>query len=286
MFKRTLLMTSVMVALATVAARADTIIWGNNASLAGTETIEAFDVNTNMEVANFLAPGPNLNGRGLAIVGNTIYYSNSSDDAVYKVNATTHAYIGVAFHTGLPGIANIAWDGTALWVTGYNGSNNAYRYTPSGTLLQTVLGFGNSRDGFEVAGNHLIANEGDGSTTYDLYDLSGTLLTHAFIDAATAPGFTGISTGIAFDGKDYWISNPDGFSGPTTRLLEYSTSGTYMETLVLPGGPVGNPGLRLLEDLSSLGNIPSNTVPEPISLTLFGAGLAGLGAFRRRRKSD
>ncbi|MDA0661195.1 MAG: hypothetical protein O3C60_20535 [Planctomycetota bacterium] len=69
----------------------------------------------------------------------------------------------------------IAWDGTALWVTAYDVTNNACRYTPTGTLLQTVLGFGNDRHGFEVAGNHLIANQGDGVGPYDLYELNGSL---------------------------------------------------------------------------------------------------------------
>lgn len=266
---------------------AGTIVWGNNASFAGTESIEAFDVDTGAQLASFLVPNAaaNLNGRGIAVVGTTIYYSNSTSGNVYLTNSVTHTDDGIAFSTPLNGIANIAWDGTAIWVTGYNGTNNAYRYTPTGTLLETVLGFGNSRDGFEVANDHLIANRGDGETTYDLYDLSGALVTSAFIDAAAVPGFHGITTGVTFDGSDYIISNPDSFGGPTTRLLVFNSSGVYIKTQDLAGTPPGG-ALRLLEDLSSLGNIPSNPpptgTPEPATLLLCGAGLVAVSFFRRR----
>jgi len=272
-------------------ASAGTVVWGNNASSAGTESIEAFDIDTGAQLASFLVPnsGSNLNGRGIAVVGTTIYYSNSSSGNVYVTNTVTHSADGIAFSTGLNGIANIAWDGTALWVTGYNGTNNAYRYTPTGTLLQTVLGFGNSRDGFEVANNHLIANRGDGENIYDLYDLNGVLQTSAFINAALAPGFVpgSITTGITFDGTDYIIANSPGFSGPTSKLLVYDASGNYIKTQTLAGTPPGG-AVRLLEDLSSLGNIPSNPpsgVPEPASFLLLSAGLAGVAVLRARRKS-
>jgi len=267
----------------------ETIVWGNNASVPGTESIEAFDIDTGAQVASFLVPNPgsNQNGRGIAVVGTTVYYSNSSSGQVYVTNTATHSADGVAFNTGLNGIANIAWDGTALWVTGYNGTNNAYRYTPTGTLLQTVVGFGNNRDGFEVANNHLIANRGDGENMYDLYDLNGVLQTSAFINAALAPGFVAgsITSGITFDGTNYIISNSPGFSGPTSQLLVYDVNGNYIKTQTLAGTPPGG-AARLLEDLSSLGNIPTNPLtPEPATFTLFAAGFAGIAVLRARRKT-
>lgn len=274
--------------LTTSTAVAGTIVYGNNASLDGTETIEAFDISTGAQVANFIVPNlaANRNGRGIAVVGTTIYYSNASSGNVYKTNSVNHSDDGIAFNTNLNGIANIAFDGTALYVTGYNGTNNAYRYSLSGTLLQTVSGFGNSRDGFEVANNNLIANRGDGESVYDLFKLDGTMLTSAFIDVkAKVTGFAGITTGITFDGTNYIISNPTAFDATTTKLLIFDTSGNYVRSQVLAGTPAGGQG-RLLEDLSTLGNIPTNPpvtgTPEPVTFLLLGSGFAGIAVIRAR----
>ncbi len=88
---------------------------------------------------------------------------------------------------------------------------------------------------------------------------------------------------LTFDGTDYIITNPDSLSGPTTRLLVFDSAGNYIKTEALSGKPAGSP-FRLLEDLSSLGNIPQNTVPEPATFMLFGAGLVGLIAIRARSR--
>jgi len=233
-------------------------------------------MSTGAVVQQFLAP--NLaaradNGRGIAVVGTTIYYSTATSGAVYVTDSSTHADLGIAFNTGLNGIANIAWDGTALWITGYNGTNNAYRYTPGGTLLQTVVGFGNSRDGFEIAGNHIIANRGDAQGPYDLYDLNGNLIQAAFINPTFAP------TGITFDGTDYFVSNIF-----NNEIAVYDGTGAFLRNVTLGLPLPGTSSGRLLEDLSSLGNIPGNGVPEPGTLVLIPAGFGMLALLRRRRR--
>lgn len=279
----------IVCAVLQAACGAATIVWGNNAS-SSRDILEAFDLSTGNVVAQFQAPNPlaaNGNGRGIAVVGSTIYYSTASSGNVFVTDSNTHADLGIAFNTGLNGIANIAWDGTALWITGYNGTNNAFRYTPSGTLLQTVVGFGNNRDGFEVVNNGLIANRGDGEGPYDLYSSTGTLVQSAFLDTTKVPNLRGITTGVTFDGTDYIVSNPDSFSGPTTRFLIFDSSGHYLSTLAL-GNPQPNTGIgRLIEDLSALGNIPSNpppSVPEPASMALLSVGLCAI-AFRGIRRA-
>jgi len=271
-------------------AKADTLVWGFDASYSNPQLVEV-NANTGAIVTNFTAPNPTAaagNGRAIAVVGTTIYYGIAGSGDVFVTNSITHADGGVLFNTGLGGIATIAWDGSHLWVSAYDGSNNAYEYSLSGTKLATVPGFGNLRDGFEVANNTIIANRGDGVGPYDVYNLSGTLITSDFLNTS---GISGITTGVTFDGTDYWVSNPDGYSGGATQnLLEYNLSGTLIHTTLLgPPGPQASVGW-LLEDLSSLGNVPNNpppsTTPEPASLWLLGSGLLGLlVAYRRKLQS-
>jgi len=58
-----------------------------------------------------------------------------------------------------------------------------------------------------VAHGDLISNEYDGgdggANSYDVYSLTGTLLTSSFITGNNTSG----NTGIAYDGTDYYISN-------------------------------------------------------------------------------
>ena len=239
-------------------AQASTIGWGNNATF-GNVTLEAFDMDTGALVDQFLAPNINArndNGRGIAVVGTTIYYTTANLGDIFITDSVTHADLGTisilnpdALGGPAPfnGLASIAWDGSALWVIGYNGTNNAYRYATDGTLLQTVTGFGNNRDGFEIANNHIIANNGDAQGPYDLYDLNGVLVQANFINPPFAP------TGITFDGTNYYVSNIY-----NNQIAIYDGTGAFVDAKTL-GGPVPQPGYgRLLEDLSSLGNIPTS----------------------------
>lgn len=50
------------------------------------------------------------------------------------------------------------WDGSNLWVSAYDGTNNVYKYVLSGKKLATVPAFGNHRDGLEVLTSGIIAN--------------------------------------------------------------------------------------------------------------------------------
>ncbi|MGC2457418.1 MAG: PEP-CTERM sorting domain-containing protein [Gallionellaceae bacterium] len=258
-----------------------TTIWGDNFgssvqefSLTDGSLLKSFDPAT---VFNTY-----WNGRGVVQVGNTLYLTNAFSNNVYTMDATTGAKIGtgIAFSiAGSSGLSAIAYDGTNFWVADYSGTNHAYLYSPSGTLLKTIsldncTGY---CDGLEYFSGQLISNRVDGCcggtpVAYDVYDLSGNLLTSNLISNPL------LSTGIAFDGTDFWTSNIYNSS-----LSEWNgTTGAFINTLALTGVTNG------IEDLSVNYTevLPPPTVPEPTTIALLGLGLASISFARRRRKAS
>ncbi|AEJ01159.1 PEP motif putative anchor domain protein [Nitrosomonas sp. Is79A3] len=294
--------------IATMLPAQASVVWGNSAS-SGNVNLEAFDTTTGLLVPGqqFLVPNPiavNDNGRGVAVLGNDIYYTTASSGNIYKTNAITHADLGIVVNTGFNGIANIATDGTYLYANDYQATNGVInKYTTAGVLAGSITLTGpdavgaNSRDGFEVQNNPnilggattFIANRYDGGFgptngsiigAYDVYDSNGVEIISGFI----TPNDQGVggATGIAFDGTNYFVS--DIFNN---RLLEYSGLGVYMTTIDLSGIPNPYTG-RLLEDLSAVGNTIDNPppVPEPETYAMLLAGLGLLGFIARRRKEN
>lgn len=174
------------------------------ANSVGTHGVDAIDPTTGALIKN--CPQNKGNGRGVVIVGNIVYYTTADTNSVYKMDFTTCADLGVAFTVaGATALSTIAYDGTNFWIGDYSGTNHAFLYSPTGTLLKTIslvncTGF---CDGLEFFNGKLISNRGDNiNQPYDVYDTNGALLTSAFITPTLASGVTG----IAFDGTNFFIS--------------------------------------------------------------------------------
>lgn len=140
--------------------------------------------------------------------------TTASSGNVYKYDLSTQMQLGVAFNVaGASGLASITYDGTNFWVGDYSGSNHAFLYSPTGTLLNTITlanctGFCDGLTYFKQAGvGNLLSNRVDGCcggtpVPYDVYDTSGNLVTSALITAPTT------STGVGWDGSHFWTTNP------------------------------------------------------------------------------
>lgn len=211
------------------------------------------------------------NGRGIVQIGNTLYYTAPYSNWVYGYDLGSNLDLGSLFQvTAASGLASMAYDGVSLYIEDYSGTGIIYKYSPSGTLQGTVTlsnCAGVTCDGLEVANGRLIANRGDGIGPYDVYSLSGSLLTPAFITDITYG-----DTGIAFDGTSYYVSRVS-----AGQIAVFNASGVYQSTITLAGGhnvedisvdysSVLNPGILKICKVADLGV----TVGTPFTFTVNG----------------
>jgi hypothetical protein len=197
-------------------------------------------------------------GRGVAVVGDTLYYTAvlpscvvlcyqfytppGVSSYVYSYNLRTHTDNGILFSVPV-GIAGVAYDGKDFYFSDGSGSNNVYRYSITGSLLATItlsrcVGPCVGLEYVERGGvGYLISSRGFQKGPYDLYDLSGNLVIDSFIDPSRLINNQGASTptGITFDGAHFyttgWLGNGE--------LEVWDTNGSFVKEIVPSGWPQG-----------------------------------------------
>jgi hypothetical protein len=177
-------------------------------------------------------------------------------------------------------MSTLAWDGSHFWTADYSGTNRAFEIDPTtGNNINTIT-LANAEefmDGLEYFNGMLIGNRCDACGVYDIYDLSGNVLTASFINTGRA------STGIAYDGTNFLVSNVF-----ESSIGVYSgTTGAFLSLINLTSQ---NQGGFLIEDLSvdyaqRVDTGGGGAVPEPATWGMMLLGFAGIGLAMRRRRA-
>lgn len=107
--------------------------------------------------------------------GNTLWVGTFEGN-VFNINATTGA-VNSSFNVPNSSFTGVGFDGTNLWLGGGFASNNLFKYSTAGVLLQTIpLTSGIGGIGYDASDNTLWAGSTANFGTVFHLSLSGTLL--------------------------------------------------------------------------------------------------------------
>jgi hypothetical protein len=254
-------------------------LYANNATF-GSPYLYQIDPTTG-DVLQTITNTQGFNGRGVIDVNNILYYTTANSGNVYKYDLATHTPLGVAFTVaGASGLASITYNGTDFWIGDYSGSNHAFLYTPSGTLMKTITlsnctSFCDGLTFFKSGGvGYLLSNDRDGCCSgtpvlYSVYDTNGNLIKSNLITEPNA------DTGVAWDGSQFWTSNFN-----LGSVDEWSMTGTFIGTESLTAFPANK--FPMVEGMSF--NFAQTVgTPEPGTLAMFGTGVLGLAGLLRHK---
>jgi PEP-CTERM motif len=279
--------------IGSASARADTILWANDARGPTGPLIDEWDVDeaagTGTLVQSFTVPDPTAQGQpggGIAVVGSNIYYSVGNSGSVFLTN-TSGGNLGIAFNTGLPGISSIASDGQFLYLAATGDktlTENVYKFSFGGVLLSTLTlvpqgaagappPFTLGRTGLEIVGTDFVANQGNNEGSYNKFDSNGNLIPPVtFLQGTQDFGYSG----VAFDGTFYYVANVEDVP---SIFRVFNASGALIKDITLTGCP----GPNQLCDFQDLSVVIAAAVPEPTTLALLGTAMFGFGIIRRRK---
>ena len=228
----------------------------------------------------------------VASVGGNVYYAPGFGGSFYQVDPTTLALTPLSLTPATSPYLGL-W---ANPVTGHlisSSNSGLVDIDPLTGVVHTITTAVSGADGVTVSPDGTIAYAEYGGNIYGFNIATGTQVAF-YSGGGHSPDGTGVISGSAFN-SDIIVNNNDG----TVGLIDTVTG---IETIIASGGTRGDfvgPDLtngtlflssadateRLALAGASIGGGPTPTggVPEPLTLSVFGAGIAGALAMRRRK---
>lgn len=200
---------------------------------------------------------------GFAISGSNIFVANYGSGTIgeYTLSGAT---VNAALITGLSNPFSIAVSGSSLFVAGRT-NGTIGEYTTSGATVNAALITGLGNPGIiTIIGSNLFVPD-DGKNQVGEYTLSGAVVNASLVSGVQNPNWV-----VPFGSNILVGTNCQG-------IKEYTLSGTLVSTVVS-----GCLQAFAVADLAAEATAGA-PVPEPTSLVLVGAGIAGLAVTRRRR---
>jgi hypothetical protein len=170
----------------------------------------------------------------------------------------------------------------------YVGASPAVNSTTDGAAL--FGGKGDLTDGIIAANNWFVTEAPPGNGPYVGWAINPTITFHFapgttvdavsfYLDDSNGNGSVMPPGSIVINGTNYVVPDPASGDPFVFTVNNLALTGDITTTLNRSGGWV------FLSEVTFDNGLRATAVPEPLTLSIFGAGLAGMAALRRRRSS-